>query len=72
RPFVSAEVVCRVVEGAEEHGVAYPGVPVTDTVRMEGELLERSLLVAAQTPQAEQVSESIPATKSLPAMTYGA
>lgn len=55
RPFVSAEVVCRVVEGAEEHGAAYPGVPVTDTVRMEGELLERSLLVAAQTPQGARV-----------------
>jgi 2-C-methyl-D-erythritol 4-phosphate cytidylyltransferase / 2-C-methyl-D-erythritol 2,4-cyclodiphosphate synthase len=55
RPFVSAELIQRVVDGVREHGAVYPGVGVTDTVRMEGTVLERSLLVAAQTPQAARL-----------------
>lgn len=55
RPYVSAELIHRVIEGVREHGAVYPGVRVVDTIRMGGELLERSLLVAAQTPQAARL-----------------
>ncbi|MFM9874043.1 MAG: 2-C-methyl-D-erythritol 2,4-cyclodiphosphate synthase [Fimbriimonadaceae bacterium] len=55
RPFASAELIQRVVDGVREHGAVYPGVGVTDTLRIEGTVLERSLLVAAQTPQAARL-----------------
>lgn len=51
RPFLSDEVIGRVVEAIRRTGAAYPAVPVTDTVRLDGGLLDRSRLLAAQTPQ---------------------
>ncbi|RJQ08367.1 MAG: 2-C-methyl-D-erythritol 4-phosphate cytidylyltransferase [Dehalococcoidia bacterium] len=58
RPFVSAALARRVIEGAHRHGAAIPGIPVTDTVKhidADGRILatvERSSLRAVQTPQA--------------------
>ena len=57
RPFVSAELVSAVLAALGDVDGAVPGVPVTDTIkRVEGgrvaETLDRSQLVAVQTPQA--------------------
>jgi 2-C-methyl-D-erythritol 4-phosphate cytidylyltransferase/2-C-methyl-D-erythritol 2,4-cyclodiphosphate synthase len=56
RPLVSPALVASVAEAAAEHGAAIPVVPVADTLRrMDGEALgsavDRTDLVAAQTPQ---------------------
>lgn len=57
RPFVTPELVRRVIQGAMEHGGAIPGVPVRDTLkRMDsaghiGATMDRNGLWAAQTPQ---------------------
>lgn len=57
RPFASAALARRVIEGARRHGAAIPGVPVTDTLKHidgDGRILatvERSPLRAVQTPQ---------------------
>jgi len=57
RPFVSAALARRVLEGARRHGAAIPGVPVTDTIKHidgDGRILatvERASLRAVQTPQ---------------------
>lgn len=58
RPFVSAEVITRAIEGAAAHGAAIVAVPVSDTVKRvaaEGvivETLPRDEIFLAQTPQA--------------------
>ena len=55
RPFVSGDLISRVIDGVLESGAAYPAVPVTDTIKQgEGShwtTLPRKSLVAAQTPQ---------------------
>lgn len=58
RPLCPPEVFHRVVAAARRHGAATAGIPVTDTVkRVDGsgrvlETVDRSALVAVQTPQA--------------------
>ncbi|MDL2273104.1 2-C-methyl-D-erythritol 4-phosphate cytidylyltransferase [Oscillospiraceae bacterium OttesenSCG-928-G22] len=57
RPLVSPELISRVVTAAKEHGAAIPGVALADTVkRRQGDVVsgtvDRSNLVAVQTPQA--------------------
>ncbi|MEO8034358.1 MAG: 2-C-methyl-D-erythritol 4-phosphate cytidylyltransferase [Acidobacteriota bacterium] len=56
RPFVTMAMFHAVLDAAREFGAAFPGIPVTDTIHTvsDGVLsstLERSQLVAAQTPQ---------------------
>lgn len=57
RPFASAALARRVIEGARRHGAAVPGVPVADTIKHidgDGRVLatvERAPLRAVQTPQ---------------------
>jgi 2-C-methyl-D-erythritol 4-phosphate cytidylyltransferase/2-C-methyl-D-erythritol 2,4-cyclodiphosphate synthase len=56
RPFAAPELVSRVLEALGEADGAVPGTPVTDTVKRvdDGrivETLDRSRLVAVQTPQ---------------------
>ncbi len=56
RPWVSMDLIERVVEAAAEHGAAVPALPVTETIKVvEGdrviESLDRSRLYRAQTPQ---------------------
>lgn len=57
RPFVSPDLIRRVLEGARREGACVPGLPVQDTVkecRPGGRVvrtLDRSRLVAVQTPQ---------------------
>lgn len=57
RPFVSAEVIARVVEALEHAPAALPVMPVPETVkRLEGgttvvATIDRSALATAQTPQ---------------------
>lgn len=51
RPFVSAEMISRVIAGARVQGCG-PAVPVTDTIRTaDQELVDRESLRAMQTPQ---------------------
>ena len=60
RPFVSAELIARVVDAARRDGAAAAALPVTDTIKSldEGRLttLDRSRLWAMQTPQAARTS----------------
>ena len=56
RPLVSADLVDAVARAASTHGAAIPVVPVVDTLKRVGDgrvtgTVERSGLVAAQTPQ---------------------
>lgn len=62
RPFVSDELIESVIQATKDHGGAAPGVPVADTLRdREGEIVDRDLLVAMQTPQGGRVSDLIKA-----------
>ncbi len=60
RPFVTANLISRVVEAAERDGAAAAAIRVTDTIKAshEGRLttLDRSRLWAMQTPQAVRTS----------------
>lgn len=61
RPLVSPALVGAVVDAAADHGAALPVVPVTDTLKRVvdghvGETVDRSDLVAAQTPQGARAS----------------
>ncbi len=55
RPFLTADLLTRVVETGFEHGAAFPTLPVADTIRQkEGNQwrdLDRDLLARVQTPQ---------------------
>jgi 2-C-methyl-D-erythritol 4-phosphate cytidylyltransferase / 2-C-methyl-D-erythritol 2,4-cyclodiphosphate synthase len=56
RPFVSAELISRVIEATQRFGAVVPALPVTDTIkRVVGEVVtdtvDRSQLRAVQTPQ---------------------
>jgi 2-C-methyl-D-erythritol 4-phosphate cytidylyltransferase len=60
RPFVTAEIIEEVVQGAEKYGAAIAGMPAVDTIKQvertsEGALitatLPRERVVLAQTPQ---------------------
>lgn len=59
RPWVSADVISRVIAGVKENGAAFPYVPVTDTIKQvsDGQVvtLKRSELAAVQTPQGARV-----------------
>jgi 2-C-methyl-D-erythritol 4-phosphate cytidylyltransferase len=58
RPFVSDELLARVIEQAREHGGAIAAVPVKDTIKQANEngavhkTIPRDRLWSAQTPQA--------------------
>ena len=57
RPFVQAETISAVIDGASEYGAAVCGVSLKDSVfttkgGMLGEILERDTLVSIQTPVA--------------------
>ncbi len=57
RPLVSAEVIARVVEAMKTADGVIPVIPVTDTLRRhDGSPVDRSELVAVQTPQGFSVS----------------
>jgi len=56
RPFVTPELIDRVIEAARAHYAAAPAVPVKDTVKVAVDGIvrntpDRSLLYAVQTPQ---------------------
>jgi 2-C-methyl-D-erythritol 4-phosphate cytidylyltransferase len=56
RPFFSLEVFHATLAAARTHGVAFPGIPLPDTVHQIADdaiakTLDRNVLVAAQTPQ---------------------
>jgi 2-C-methyl-D-erythritol 4-phosphate cytidylyltransferase / 2-C-methyl-D-erythritol 2,4-cyclodiphosphate synthase len=55
RPWVSGDVIARVIEGVRRSRAAFPCLPVTDTIKLieenEVKTLNRSLLAAVQTPQ---------------------
>lgn len=52
RPWISAEVITRVIEAVSANEAAAAAVPVTDTLRQNGQLVNRNEFVAMQTPQA--------------------
>lgn len=60
RPFVTADIISRAIDGALAHGAAIAAVPVSDTVKRVGaeggaliaETLPREQIYLAQTPQA--------------------
>lgn len=57
RPFVSRTLVTRVIDDAHRYGAAVVGVPLRDTIKLEGrkdfctQTLDRGKLWAVQTPQ---------------------
>lgn len=52
RPFASGALLLRLAVAATQNGGAVPGLPVTDTiVQTDGTYLDRTQLVAVQTPQ---------------------
>lgn len=52
RPFASRELIDRVIEGAASAGAAIPAISPSDTIRTkQGSVLDRSQLLAVQTPQ---------------------
>jgi 2-C-methyl-D-erythritol 4-phosphate cytidylyltransferase len=56
RPFISVELIDKVVKGVEKFGISAPGVPVKDTLKLyrEDEILwtrARGNLLQVQTPQ---------------------
>lgn len=62
RPFVTCELIDSVIQATVEHGGAAPGVPVMDTLRnREGDIVDRDLLSAMQTPQGGRVADLIKA-----------
>ncbi len=61
RPFVPREVVMEAIARAAITGAAAPGIPVKDTIKITAggavrETLDRSALVAIQTPQVFELS----------------
>jgi len=67
RPFLTPELIDRVVLGIHEVGAAAAAVPVVDTIRtVDGQLLDRDLLRAMQTPQGARLDllRQIPITMS--------
>ena len=61
RPLVSPALVGAIVAAVTDHGAAVPVVPVADTLRRVvdgrlGELVDRTAVVAAQTPQGARAS----------------
>jgi len=55
RPFVTAEIISRVLEGLNTHPAVVPVVPLVDTIRRQQEgrtqVVDRAGLVRTQTPQ---------------------
>jgi 2-C-methyl-D-erythritol 4-phosphate cytidylyltransferase len=56
RPFISVDLIGRVVKGVKKYGVCAPGIPVRDTLKIykDSEILwtrSRSNLLQVQTPQ---------------------
>ncbi len=60
RPFFSIDTFHATLDAARTHGAAFPGIPLPDTVHQIADdaiasTLDRSVLVAAQTPQCFRV-----------------
>lgn len=60
RPFFSLDTFHATLEAARTHGAAFPGIPLPDTVHLIADdaiasTLDRSVLIAAQTPQCFRV-----------------
>ena len=58
RPFVSNDLISRLIEATHEHGACVPALPVVDTIRqgmldhpLEAATVDRSRLLRMQTPQ---------------------
>lgn len=72
RPFLTEDILTRGFETAREFGAAVAAVPVTDTikvvepVRMVEQTLDRSRLVATQTPQIFRYASLVEAYRAHP------
>lgn len=55
RPFISKELIARVIEATKARGAACPGIAITDTIKQKQKdsyhTIDRDQLVAVQTPQ---------------------
>ena len=56
RPFVSAEIIKESFKIAQEKGTAVVSVPSKDSVRVNGQAIDRATIRLIQTPQTFQVS----------------
>lgn len=56
RPFVSAEIIQESFKVANEKGTAVVSVPSKDSVRVNGQAIDRSTVRLIQTPQTFQIS----------------
>lgn len=56
RPFVSAEIIQESFKVADEKGTAVVSVPSKDSVRVNGQAIDRSTVRLIQTPQTFQIS----------------
>ena len=55
RPILQSTLIQSVIEAAREHGAAGPALDITDTIRNEAGIVDRSTLRAMQTPQCGRV-----------------
>jgi 2-C-methyl-D-erythritol 4-phosphate cytidylyltransferase/2-C-methyl-D-erythritol 2,4-cyclodiphosphate synthase len=73
RPFVSSELVSRVVAATREHGAAIPAVAVSDTVKRGTDVVEETIdrngLNFAQTPQGSRRDWLVDALERHPGVT---
>ena len=55
RPFVTSNIIERVIDGTKKYGAVIPIIPLIDTVRMKNgeniDVIDRDKLMIAQTPQ---------------------
>jgi 2-C-methyl-D-erythritol 4-phosphate cytidylyltransferase len=72
RPFVSPDLINRVVDAARKHGAAIAGIPITDTVKEADEAgcvrvtVERGRIWQVQTPQGFSYPLLLDAYKNAP------
>lgn len=68
RPFVTKQTISAVIEAVIQHGAACPALPVKDTIKQSDaagvvRTLDRSQLVAVQTPQGARLADLLEAHK---------
>lgn len=70
RPLVSHALIDRVLDALKTYPAVLPALPVTDTLRRDGVLVEREGLMAAQTPQGFHFDKILDAHRMLKAETF--
>lgn len=65
RPLLNHALIDRVLESLKTHSAALPTLPIVDTLRRDGKLVDREHLLAAQTPQGFRFDDILAAHRSL-------